>query len=97
MEKALICKFSQHEELSNLLLNTGNYRIVQVESSIICKLFSADLMSGFTQRFILGNWKGWKGGESVRCAVDGDTIHLKGAGNGVSWCKSSYHPNYSDH
>jgi len=29
MEKVLICKFSQHEELANLLLSTGNAKIFQ--------------------------------------------------------------------
>ena len=30
MEKVLLCKFTQHENLANILLGTGNARIYQV-------------------------------------------------------------------
>jgi predicted NAD-dependent protein-ADP-ribosyltransferase YbiA (DUF1768 family) len=56
MDETLWYKFTQHANLKDELLSTGDAELVEVCSVVKPSLIGADGIPGFGQRRILGSW-----------------------------------------
>lgn len=68
METVLKLKFTQHQHLKQMLLDTGDAELVEVCPCVIPRMFTGNLKKrtilfkkGFATGLVLGNRRGWNG------------------------------------
>jgi len=80
MNKTLLLKFTQHEDLKNLLLSTADAELVEVSRNVsICmKIELNTFPRGLSYRFLLGNWPRRQRPKSARASVDAHSKDIEG-------------------